>query len=236
LRAQFSEQVAWLPRCFQASDPGRVVAEPPSRQQCGLPESGTVYVCFNNSYKLNQRSRQRMFAILREVPDSVLWLLSGPGKSNDRLRALAGVEGIDSQRLVFMDKLPHADYLARYRHADLFLDTCSYNAHTTASDAIWAGCPILTSAGQTFASRVAASLNHHLGLEELNVADDDAFIEMAVRIGKDRTARNQLHDRLAEQRRASGLFDMHGLATDFVRVLEQMADRHRRGLEPVPID
>ncbi|MGB0135546.1 hypothetical protein, partial [Dokdonella sp.] len=236
LRTQFSEQVAWLSRCFQPSDPGRVVAEPPSRQQCGLPESGTVYVCFNNSYKLDQRSRQRMFSILRAVPDSVLWLLSGPGRSNERFGDLARAAGIDPQRLIFMDKLPHAEYLTRYRHADLFLDTCTYNAHTTASDALWSGCPVLTTAGDTFAARVAASLNHHLGMEELSVGDDDAFIEMAIRIGQDRATRDRLHERLAERRHESGLFDMHAFAGDFVQLLEKMADRHRKGLAPAPID
>lgn len=236
LRTHFSEHVAWLPRCFQPSDPGRLISEPPSRQQCGLPESGTVYVCFNNSYKLDQRSRHRMFAILRAVPDSVLWLLSGPGKSNERIRNMARVAGIDPQRLVFMNKLPHAEYLSRYRHADLFLDTCTYNAHTTASDAIWAGCPVLTTAGNTFAARVASSLNHHMGMEELNVADDDAFIEMAIRLGQDQAIRNQLHERLADCRRESGLFDMQAFAADFVRVLEKMADRHRQGLAPAPFE
>ena len=234
LRAQFSEHVVWLPRCFQPSDPGRMIAEPPTRQECGLPESGTVYVCFNNSYKLDQRSRQRMFAILRAVPDSVVWLLSGPGKSNERIRSNAKNAGIDPQRLVFMNKLPHAEYLSRYRHADLFLDTCTYNAHTTASDAIWAGCPVLTTAGNTFAARVAASLNHHLDMEELNVADDDAFVEMAVGVGLNRGIRNRLHERLAECRRESGLFDMKAFAADFVRVLEKMSDRHRQGLAPAP--
>lgn len=236
LHAAFSEKVAWLPRCFQPSDPGRAVGAPPPRTGCGLPASGVVYACFNNSYKLDARSLGRMFAILRQVPGSVLWLLSGPGDSNRRLAAIAAADGIAANRLVFMAKLPHADYLARYRHADLFLDTATYNAHTTASDAIWAGCPVLTSPGQTFASRVAASLNAHLGMHELNVADDAAFIDFAVRIGHDRAARDALHDRLAAGRTRSGLFDMEAFAGDFLALATRMARRHRDGLAAAAID
>ena len=236
MRAHYSESVAWLPRCFQPSDPTRVVGEPPPRIDCGLPSSGTVYVCFNNSYKLNPRSVTRMLAILRAVPGSVLWLLAGPAGADDALRASAGAAGIDPARLVFMPKLAHDEYLARYRHADLFLDCNPYNAHTTASDAIWAGCPVLTVAGETFAARVAASLNHHLGMPEMNVADDAAFIATATAVGRDRAARDALHARLAECRTRSGLFDMHAFAGDFVALLRAIALRHRQGLAPAAID
>lgn len=234
LHAQFSEHVAWLPRCFQPSDPSRVVGEPPSRRTCGLPDSGSVYVCFNNSYKINPSSFERMLAVLRAVPDSVLWLLAGPDGADDRLRAEAQRRGVDAARLVFMPKLAHAEYLARYRHADLFLDTAPYNAHTTASDAIWAGCPVLTVPGDTFAARVAASLNHHLGLPQLNARDDAAFVETAVRLGRDAEARATLRAELAERRRSSGLFDMRGFAADFAGTLRMMSRRHRQGLLPAP--
>jgi predicted O-linked N-acetylglucosamine transferase (SPINDLY family) len=236
LCAHFSEQVAWLPRCFQPSDPTRRVDDPPSRGACGLPESGAVYVCFNNSYKLDPRSMHRMLAVLKAVPDSVLWLLAGPGASQANLCASARAEGIDPDRLVFMSKLPHADYLSRYRHADLFLDTAVYNAHTTASDAIWAGCPVLTTAGETFASRVAASLNHHLGMSELNVANDTTYIEFAVRIGRDRRARDALHQRLLDCRARSGLFDMGAVAEDIHALTSRSAQRHRRGMPVAALD
>ena len=236
MRVHFSEQVAWLPRCFQPSDPTRVVGEPPSREACGLPENGTVYVCFNNSYKLNARSVGRMLAVLRAVENSVLWLLSGPGTADASLRAIAKQHGVDPARLVFMPKLPHDHYLARYRHADLFLDTTPYNAHTTASDAIWAGCPVLTVAGDTFAARVAASLNHHLGMPDLNVTDDAAFLEFAVHIGRDRAARDALHARIAERRAHSGLFDMQAFADDFAALLRAIYARHHAGLASASID
>ncbi|MFZ1723949.1 MAG: UDP-N-acetylglucosamine-peptide N-acetylglucosaminyltransferase, partial [Dokdonella sp.] len=236
MRRHFSECVAWLPRCFQPSDPGRVIAEPPSRRACGLPESGVVYVCFNNSYKLDPRSVDRMLAILKAVPGSVLWLLSGPENSDANLRARIAQTGVDPERIVFMPKLPHAEYLSRYRHADLFLDTAHYNAHTTASDALWAGCPLLTTPGETFAARVAASLNHHLGMDALNAANDDAYVGIASHLGNDPGARAALRAQLGRCRQDSGLFDMDGLADDFLSLVQRMVDRQRAGLAPAPIE
>ena len=157
LEPHFSERVLRLPRCFQPSDTRRALPPPATREACGLPANGVVLCCFNNSYKLNPASVDRALAVLRQVPGSVLWLLSGPGRADDRLRAHAQARGIDPARLVFMAKQPHAEYLARLQQADLFLDTGPYNAHTTASDALWAGCPVLTRPGDTFAARVAGS-------------------------------------------------------------------------------
>ena len=236
LRAGFSEQVAWLPRCFQPSDSTRVVGMPPSRAQCGLPETGVVYVCFNNHYKINPASFVRMLDVLQAAPDSVLWLLSSADGADARLCTEARHAGVDPARLVFMPKLAHADYLARYRHADLFLDTAPYNAHTTASDAIFAGCPVLTVAGETFASRVAASLNHHLGMPHLNATDDAAFIEIAKRVGREPGQRAALRAELAEHRQRSGLFDMDAFAIDFATLLRRMSQRHRAGLAPAALD
>ncbi|KHL54455.1 tetratricopeptide repeat protein [Xanthomonas cannabis] len=221
----YSEQVLRLPRVFQPSDTSRTVAQPPPRAECGLPERGVVLCCFNNSYKLTPRSMARMLAVLRAVPGSVLWLLSGPGRADARLRAVAQAQGVDPQRLVFMPKLPHPQYLARYRHADLFLDTHPYNAHTTASDALWAGCPVLTTPGKTFAARVAGSLNQHLGLDEMNVADDAAFVAKAIELASDADALRGVRVRLAEQRLRSGVFDMDGFADDLAALLRDIARR-----------
>jgi len=236
LRPHYSEQVAWLPGAFQPSDTRRTVGAPPSRQACGLPGAGMVYACFNNSYKLNPASVARMLDVLAQVDGSVLWLLSGPGRADERLRDAARARGVDAARLVFMRKLPHADYLARYRHADLFLDTAPYNAHTTASDALWAGCPVLTRPGAAFAARVAGSLNHHLGLDEMNVADDAAFVAAAVRLGRDAAARDAVRARLRAAVATAPLFDMDRFARGFAAVARRMADRHRDGLPPAALD
>ncbi len=222
----YSEQVRHLPRAFQPSDNTRVLEPAPGRDACGLPAQGVVFCCFNNSYKLNPRSMRRAFAVLQGVPGSVLWLLSGPGNADARLRTAARDAGLDPARLVFMPKLPHPTYLARYPLADLFLDTHPYNAHTTASDALWAGCPVLTCPGATFASRVAGSLNHHLGLPAMNVADDRAFVDTAIALGTDPTALAALRATLAQRRSDSGLFDMAGFARDFSAEVQAMARLH----------
>jgi predicted O-linked N-acetylglucosamine transferase (SPINDLY family) len=222
LAPHFSERVLRLPRCFQPSDTARAIPPAPPRRECGLPDDGIVFCCFNNSYKLNPRSVDRALAVLRAVPGSVLWLLAGPGRADERLRAHAAAQGVEPQRLVFMSKQPHAEYLARLQHADLFLDTEPYNAHTTASDALWAGCPVLTRPGETFAARVAGSLNHHLGMASMNVDDDAAFIARAVELGRDSQALAAVRDELAWRQRDSGLFDMHGFARDFVHAIHAM--------------
>ncbi len=228
LAADFSEIVVQLPRCFQPSDTTRAIPPPPSRANCGLPERaeggiGVVFCCFNNSYKLNPHSVARALEVLRGVPGSVLWLLSGPGEADARLRTFAQSQGVAPQRLVFMPKQPHAEYLARLQHADLFLDTEPYNAHTTASDALWAGCPVLTRPGQTFAARVAGSLNHHLLMPSMNVDSDAAFVASAIALGRDPEALAAVRAELAVRRRDSGLFDMDGFARDFVAAVLAMS-------------
>jgi predicted O-linked N-acetylglucosamine transferase (SPINDLY family) len=163
----------------------------------------------------------------------VLWLLTGPAGStaDDHLRHAATAAGVSADRLVFAARVRHGEHLARYHHADLFLDTNPYNAHTTASDALWAGCPVLTQPGATFASRVAASLNHHLGFDEMNVASDQAYIEMAVRLAQDPAGLSALRSRVEAARKTSGLFDMAGYARDFETALATMFKRHEGGYD-----
>lgn len=235
LRRFYSESIAYLPRCYQPSDPGRPVAPPPPRSAFGLPADAVVFANFNNSWKLNAASFNRMCAVLREVGGSVLWLLDNGRDVNTRLRDAARARGLDPQRLVFSPALPHLQHLARYQLADLFLDTNPYNAHTTASDAIWAGCPVLTRPGNTFESRVAGSINHFLGMPELIAKDDAAFINTAIRFGNDPSVLHALRERVAAQRAASGLFDMHAYAHDFGELLHAMAARWARGDAPAPI-
>lgn len=233
LRPHFSEAVAYLPRCYQPNDPTRAVGTPPLREACGLPAGpSVVYACFNASFKLNPRSFARMVRVVAAVPGSVLWLMEGPGHATERLREAARTMGVDPDRLVFMKKLPHASYLERYRHVDLFLDTEHYNAHTTASDALWAGCPVLTRPGDTFATRVAGSLNHHLGMDDMNVRSDDDFVALAIRYGHDASYRAAIRQKLAYQKRQSGLFDMAGYANDFIMLLMRMSAHHRSGGSP----
>jgi len=220
----YSEKIAYLPRCFQPSDTTRTINAPPSREECGLPGSGTIFCSFNNSYKFTEKTFSKWMRILHAVPDSILWLLSGPPHSpaNENLRKEAEKRGINSDRLIFSFKLPHADYLARYHHADLFLDTNPYNAHTTASDALWAGCPVLTQPGVTFASRVAGSLNYHIGLTQMNVLSDEDFVRKAIELGSSTVRLSEVRKQLEEAKKTSILFDMRGYAEDFFSLLKTL--------------
>ncbi|TAL71928.1 MAG: tetratricopeptide repeat protein [Rhodanobacter sp.] len=232
MRPAISEKLLRLPRCYQPSDTTRAVAPAPSRSASGLPEHGTVFACFNAGYKLNPASFARFLHVLDGVPDGVLWLLSVGADGDERLRHAATEHGIAPARLVFLPHLPHTEYLARYALADLFLDTLPYNAHTTASDALWAGCPVLTLRGETFAGRVAASLLEHVGLPELIADDETAFVESAIELGQNPNGLATLHRYLAQQGRRSELFDMPGYARDFERAVQWISARHRAGLAP----
>jgi len=218
----FSEPVLYLPRCYQCSDSTRLVGRPPSRAACGLPETNAmVFACFNTPAKLNARSFDRMLEVLKKVPDGVLWLIEPPGDGAERLRQRARAAEVDSDRLIFQPTLPHLTYLARYRHVDLVLDTEYYNGHTVSSDALWAGCPVLTRPGATFASRVAGSLNHHLGLSALNATDDEDFIARAVRFATDAPWRQGLRRRLQAQRSGGPAFSTRAYAQDFANLISQ---------------
>jgi predicted O-linked N-acetylglucosamine transferase (SPINDLY family) len=231
-RADFSEAVVWLPHCFQPSDTTRPVGVPPPRAALGLPSDGCVFASFNNGYKITPEVHADWMAILDAVPGSVLWLLAPGAEAETRLRASTERAGVDPARLVFQPKRPHLAYLALYRHADLFLDTRPYGAHTTASDALWAGCPLLTLPGDTFASRVGASLLRALGLEDLIARDREEYRRLAIALGRDGQARAALRSRLDAARRSAPLFDMGRYAEDFTRAIGAMADRARRGESP----
>ena len=177
-------------------------------------------------------------AILERVPDAVLWLLSR--RDNDpavaNLRREAAARGIEAGRVIFAEARPNAEYLGLYRHADLFLDTWPYNAHTTGSDALWAGCPVLTLAGDTFASRVGASLARAVGLPELVAGDVDAYVDKAVELASDRAALARLRAQLEGPGHASALFDTAATTHALEAAYVAMADQYRRGVrEPIDV-
>ncbi|WP_347260695.1 tetratricopeptide repeat protein [Rudaea sp.] len=233
-RAYYDEKIAWLPRCYQPTDTTRVVPPAPAREALGLPPTGFVYCCFNANWKITPQSFALWMRILDAVPGSVLWLLDeqpGSGVAG-RLRDAARLAGVDPQRLVFAPKTNHADYLARYQCADLFLDTNPYNAHTTASDALYVGCPVLTRPGDTFASRVAASLNLQIGLDELVVGDDEAFVALAIELARQPARLDALRARLRDPATRARLFDMPAYAHDFAALLMRMAQLARNGEAP----
>jgi predicted O-linked N-acetylglucosamine transferase (SPINDLY family) len=164
----YSEQVVWLPDCYQSNDAKRSISErKPTRSECSLPETAFVFCCFNNTFKILPEVFDTWMRLLVARDNSVLWLIETNQAAALNLGLEAEKRGISSERLIFASKMPLPDHLARLSNADLFLDTLPYNAHTTASDALWAGVPLVTCLGSTFASRVAASPLNAVGLEEL---------------------------------------------------------------------
>jgi predicted O-linked N-acetylglucosamine transferase (SPINDLY family) len=201
----FSEKIIHLPDCYQANDATRIVPPPPSRAEAGLPESGFVFCCFNNSWKIAAPVFDIWMRLLQQVPESLLWLLDSPARGN--LRAHAAARGIDAGRLVFASKLPPDRHLARHQRADLFLDTLPYNAHTTCSDALWAGLPVVTCYGKAFHGRVAASLLKAMDLPELVTTRAQDYEALALELARDPALLQATRGKLQRNRLTSPLYD-----------------------------
>jgi predicted O-linked N-acetylglucosamine transferase (SPINDLY family) len=229
----YDEKIIHLPDSYQANDDRRVIApDTPSRAEAGLPADGFVYCCFNNAYKITPEIFASWMRILAAVPGSVLWLLANDSDSIARLRGAAEAERIDPARLVFGPSLPSAQHLARHRLADLFLDTLPYNAHTTASDALWAGLPVLTQLGQAFAGRVAASLLNAVGLPEMITRDAVAYEALAIAIGRDAARAAALKAKLAAAIPTAPLFNTPRFTRHLEGAYRMMWQRHAAGLVP----
>lgn len=230
----YSEAVRRIP-CYQPNDRRRKVDDAcPTRVEAGLPEDGFVFCCFNGTQKITPHVFERWMEILKRTPGSVLWLLDSNPETNARLRDAAEAKGVDRTRLVFAPKMQNAAHLARYRLADLFLDTTPYGAHTTASDALWMAVPVLTWSGRCFASRVCGSLVRSAGLPELVVDNPEAYVEKAVEIGADRARAEALRATLAANRDTCVLFDMDLLAGRLEDLYGEMIAEHQAGRRPRP--
>ena len=232
-RMHYREAVVHLRGCYQVNDAMRAIAaRTPTRAEAGLPEARFVYCCFNNSYKITPAVFDTWMRLLRQVDGAVLWLLAGDPAAERNLRREAGEHGIDPARLVFAPRMPLAEHLARHRLADLFVDTLPYNAHTTASDALWSGLPVLTCVGRSFASRVAGSLLHAVGLPELVTDDAAAYEALALELARDPARLADFRARLARDRLALPLFDTDGFRRQVEAAYTTMVERHRRGEPP----
>jgi len=231
--AFYEEKVVYLPDCYQANDDRKTIAARTfSRAECGLPQHGFVFCCFNNSYKITPEVFDCWMGILKVVPGSVLWLIEDSAGAVSNLRREALARAVDPDRLVFAGRMRLADHLARHRLADLFLDTLPYNAHTTASDALWAGLPVLTQMGGTFPGRVAASLLQAIGLAELIAPTQDAYRELAIALASDPQRLAAIKDTLARNRLAKPLFDTQRLTRHVEAAYTTMWDIYQRGEGP----
>ncbi len=219
----YSERVVLLPDSYQCNDRQRACAErTPTRAECGLPAGGFVWCCFNNATKITPPIWDIWMRLLAQTPGSVLWLFADNAVATANLRREAQVRGVAPERIVFGPRMEPADHLARYRLASLFLDTTPCGAHTTASDALWARLPVLTCAGQTFASRVAGSLLHAVGLPELITHALADYETLAVALAQHPHELAALRERLAAGRDTCPLFDTPRYVRSLERAYEMM--------------
>jgi len=215
----YAEKVLYLPHCYQVNDTKREISNKKfNRSDFGLPDDGFVYCCFNNNYKITPDIFKTWMNILKRVESSVLWLFEDNDSATKNLRIHCEAEGVNSNRIIFAKRLPLSEHLARHQLADLFLDTSPYNAHTTASDSLWAGLPVLTLYGSSFAGRVSASLLNTLGLEELITASTDEYIDYAVLLANNPELLSKIKTKLNKNKLISPLFDSHS----FTRNLENI--------------
>ena len=223
----YCEEIIFLPHSYQVNDDTRQISGTvPSRKDEGLPEQGLVFCCFNNNFKIGPREFDIWMRLLLQVEDSVLWLLRSNTEAEDNLREQAQIRGIDPDRIVFADRREHSEHLARHQLADLFLDTFNYNAHTTASDALWAGLPVITLAGQGFAARVATSLLGAIDLRELITRSASEYEQLALALALDPARLTSLKSKLARNRLTTPLFDTGLFARHIENAYEQAYQKY----------
>lgn len=221
----FTEKPLYMPECFQVNDRERVIGPKSERRRYGLSEEAFVFCAFNHNHKFNPPLYEAWMRILRRRPDSVLWLLADNDRARSNLERYAGEQGVSPDRLVFAPRVPPEEYLARFQLADLFLDTLPFNGGTTVSDALWAGLPVVTCSGRTFASRMAGSLLHAIGLPELITTSLSDYENLAVTLAAEPARLKETRRRLAENRLASPLFDTPRFVSALDDLLESVALR-----------
>jgi protein O-GlcNAc transferase len=229
----YSEKIAYLPHSYQVNGSGRQSpARTFTRAELGLSQSGFVFACFNNNYKITPRVFDIWMRLLLKVPGSALWLFEGNPTAALNLRKEAQKRGVAPQRLVFARPMALGEHLARHQAADLFLDTFHYNAHTTASDALWTGLPVLTCLGETFAGRVAASLLNAVGLSDLITHSPHEYEALALELATDAGKLAGVRARLQANRPVCALFDTERFARDIEALYAGMWQRYAAGLSP----
>ena len=230
----YTEKIVHLPECYLVNDRTRQIApETPTRASAGLPEAGFVFCSFNTNYKIGSELFDVWMRLLGSIEGSVLWLARDNAVAQRNLQAGAAARGIDPARLVFANRVDSpADHLARHRLADLFLDTIPYNAHSTAASALWTGLPVITCMGQTFQSRVGASLLRAMGLPELVTHSLEEYGQLAGLLAREPARLAAIQQRLEANRLTSPLFDTDRFARHIEAAYTGMWERHRDGEQP----
>ena len=230
----YVEKIAYLPNSYMPNDSKRPISDQMfARVEFGLPQIGFVFCCFNNSYKLHPYIFDCWMRILKKVEGSILWLSENNATAAANLKKEAAIRGVNPNRLVFAKRMPMlADHLARHRLSDLFLDTLPYNAHTTASDALWAGLPVLTRIGETFSGRVAASLLNAIGLPELITTTPQAYETLAIELATNPEKLTAINHKLADNRLTTPLFDTQLFTKHIEAVYTAMYERYQADLPP----
>jgi protein O-GlcNAc transferase len=231
-QADYTEKVVYLPDTFQANDATRRIGRVPGRSEMGLPERGFVFCSFNNSHKITPTMFDIWMRLLGAVEGSVLWLLGTNASVERNLRREAEDRGIAAHRLIFAPRVTYSDYLARYQLADLFLDTLPFNAGTTASDALWAGLPLVTCAGEAFAGRMAGSLLNAVGLPDLVTHSLEEYEALALQLAHDSEALTAVKAKLAQNRLTCPLFDTDRFRRHIEAAYMTMWEIWQRGENP----
>ena len=229
----YSEKIIYLPNSYQPNDRQRKIAEKQfTKLELGLPEQGIIFCCFNNNYKILPATFEAWMRILKTIDGSVLWLLQDNEWTKANLMNEAEKQGVDPGRLIFAERMPLAEHLARHSHADLFLDTWPCNAHTTASDALWAELPVLTLLGESFAGRVAASLLNAIALPELVTNSPEEYEATAIELAKDPKKLNSLKEKLIKNRLDTSLFNTPLFTKNLEAAYKNIYDRYQADLQP----
>nr|CRH05442.1 putative GT41 : related to UDP-GlcNAc : protein O-b-N-acetylglucosaminyltransferase [Candidatus Magnetococcus massalia] len=228
--AHFSETLALMPHCYLPNDQQRPKAPRPTRQEQGLPEGAFVFASFNRSCKITAKMFSLWCDLVKAVEGSVLWLQQMPQEAQENLLQAATQQGVEPQRIIFAHRVPgNSDHLARLQLADLALDSFPYTSHATGCDVLWAGVPMISKIGPTFASRVGASLLKSLQLEALIVESDAAYAELALNLARDPQQLQQLREKLARQLQSSPLFDTQRFTRDLERLYQTIWQQHQAG-------
>jgi predicted O-linked N-acetylglucosamine transferase (SPINDLY family) len=229
----YSEKIVYLPNSYQVNDRKRVIKDKVfTKNELGLPEECFVFCCFNNNYKITPKIFDGWIRILKAVPGSILWLMIDNNIASLNLRKESEARGLDPNRLFFAKKMELSEHLARHRAADLFLDTHPYNAHTTASDALWTGLPVLTFLGESFPSRVAASLLNAIGLTELITRTQQEYEALAIELATNPVKLESIKNKLDRNKLSTALFDTPLFTMHIEDAYMQMHERYKANLSP----